>query len=525
MLDKMCRLSILILVFLMATNRSQVNAENKSAPHTLNLTSAFPSILQLKNLKDWQRFEGTILFATSVRLVRTKGGNVLPELASSWTVSRDQRTYTFRLNPNAKFSDGTPITSEDVLFNFKRHLLLEGQFAKPLSDALANFKPFNSISDNVEGFKTPNKHTFVIELSKPLPALFDYIGMLSFGILKASDVDLSRDRVLVGHAASGPYQIQVFEKESVQLVRLKSHWLFDVSTLPQKVVIEPEIHSKSNLDRLKLGKIDYWHSQKSSLELEDFGSEKFERVEAGVSHLILSADFKGPTLRHEKTIAGLLARTLDRSILAELLSQRHDLLFTPSSEITGGLKQAEVGYTYNKLKELKKLKLVLSALKSRGRESRITLAFAQNNPVQENIARVIQEYFKGLSVEIRIKAIKFADILETSRNGDFDFSIQSETFDSHKPSLVIPFLINADARYTNLPADHEIFELIKKPSFAKDFDEHVSILREFNDLMYKQGIVVPLFMDHTLMLFSKRFDTTHVGKFDYVWHPQDLRLR
>src|SRR3974390_3791402 len=37
-----------------------------------------------------------------------------PELASSWTVSKDGRTITFALRPAVFFSDGTPFTAQDV---------------------------------------------------------------------------------------------------------------------------------------------------------------------------------------------------------------------------------------------------------------------------------------------------------------------------------------------------------------------------------------------------------------------------
>ena len=38
-----------------------------------------------------------------------------PSLASHWQVSPDKLTYRFRIDPNARFSDGTPVTAEDVV--------------------------------------------------------------------------------------------------------------------------------------------------------------------------------------------------------------------------------------------------------------------------------------------------------------------------------------------------------------------------------------------------------------------------
>ena len=42
----------------------------------------------------------------------------IPLLAKEWKVSDDNRTYTFYLNDNVKFTDGQPLTAEDVKFSF-----------------------------------------------------------------------------------------------------------------------------------------------------------------------------------------------------------------------------------------------------------------------------------------------------------------------------------------------------------------------------------------------------------------------
>src|SRR5690606_15212294 len=44
--------------------------------------------------------------------------DVLPKLAESWEVSDDHLSYTFHLRPDVHFSDGTPLTAEDVKFSF-----------------------------------------------------------------------------------------------------------------------------------------------------------------------------------------------------------------------------------------------------------------------------------------------------------------------------------------------------------------------------------------------------------------------
>ena len=56
------------------------------------------------------------------RLVRVNnvGTDIEGDLAESWDVSDDGTDYTFHLRPDAKFSDGSPVTADDVVFSIER---------------------------------------------------------------------------------------------------------------------------------------------------------------------------------------------------------------------------------------------------------------------------------------------------------------------------------------------------------------------------------------------------------------------
>lgn len=46
-------------------------------------------------------------------------GDYVPQVATHWKISPDKMTYTFRIDPNARFSDGTRLTSKDVIATWK----------------------------------------------------------------------------------------------------------------------------------------------------------------------------------------------------------------------------------------------------------------------------------------------------------------------------------------------------------------------------------------------------------------------
>ena len=58
-----------------------------------------------------------LLFDPLIRVLPT--GSVEARLASRWDVTPDGRTYTFTLRPNARWSDGTPVTADDVVFTVR----------------------------------------------------------------------------------------------------------------------------------------------------------------------------------------------------------------------------------------------------------------------------------------------------------------------------------------------------------------------------------------------------------------------
>ena len=52
--------------------------------------------------------------------VTTNGKSVMPWLATGYTVSKNQLTYTISLRKGVKFSNGTPMTSKDVQFSLEQ---------------------------------------------------------------------------------------------------------------------------------------------------------------------------------------------------------------------------------------------------------------------------------------------------------------------------------------------------------------------------------------------------------------------
>ena len=103
----------------------------------------FPGTLRLEGPESNSSFNysvTTLAYETLLGLQPTTL-EYIPALATHWQVSEDKMTFRFRLNPNARFSDGKPVTAADVVASFDfnmdktlqspSNVLVYGKFNRP----------------------------------------------------------------------------------------------------------------------------------------------------------------------------------------------------------------------------------------------------------------------------------------------------------------------------------------------------------------------------------------------------------
>src|SRR3954465_13982846 len=93
---------------------------------------------------------------------RDSGKTIIPDLAHSWEIAKDGKTYTFHLREGVQFHDGGEFTSEDVKATYDR-------IRKPPAGVSI---PRSTLFTTVEEITTPDKKTVVFKLSEPRPASF-----------------------------------------------------------------------------------------------------------------------------------------------------------------------------------------------------------------------------------------------------------------------------------------------------------------------------------------------------------------
>lgn len=145
-------------------------------------------------------------------------GNYIPDLARSWTTSDDGLVWTFSLAPEAKWSDGEPVTADDVVFS----LLAYRDWG--------DFGYWSSYATYFADVQATDEHTVVVTLSEPIgnmesQVLFCYILPKHIWGEFAGDLDAAvafPNEAMVG---SGPFRLVEFVQDQYyRLEAVKDHY-------------------------------------------------------------------------------------------------------------------------------------------------------------------------------------------------------------------------------------------------------------------------------------------------------------
>ncbi len=153
-------------------------------------------------------------------LVRVEGNppKPVPHLAASWTASADGLDYVFKLDPAARFHDGSPVTAEDVVYSFQRLLRLNKGNAWMIQGVVTP-----------TGVTALDAGTVKFTLAKPFSAFLQVLPWAWIVSKKQVEANLGTDdgqTYLRGAlAASGAYKVRRAEPGTLyELERVEGAW-------------------------------------------------------------------------------------------------------------------------------------------------------------------------------------------------------------------------------------------------------------------------------------------------------------
>jgi peptide/nickel transport system substrate-binding protein len=152
----------------------QLSGSSAQAASTSDTTLTVPADTQMTTFNPFlSYYDGELNVIGAIYPALTmldNNGEPIPYLADSWTTSSDQRTWTFKLHPGLKWSDGQSLTAKDAAWTF--NLIMHNATAATSNGSLvANFKSVTAPDDNTLVITTKQPQANMLYLSIPVSGI------------------------------------------------------------------------------------------------------------------------------------------------------------------------------------------------------------------------------------------------------------------------------------------------------------------------------------------------------------------
>jgi peptide/nickel transport system substrate-binding protein len=405
-------------------------------------------------------------------------------------ISADGLTYTFHLNPNAKWSNGDPFTSKDVQVTY--NLITNSQV--------------NAVSklgwQDVQTFTIVNDHEFKVTLKKPDPAFIDDAlsgslpGILPasvFGSMNPKDVNTAT----FNHnptVTNGPYKFVNWVPGASITVTANPYWM---GPKPKTTTIQYKVIPDQNtlLTNVKAHAVNVWYfdpitelSQIQAVQGADVHLTPMPAFEMAVVNM------RNPILQDVR-VRQALELAIDRqAIVQQIYKGKATLLAADQGSMSWSSDPNLQPYPY----DLAKAKQLMAAagwklgsdgyLQKNGQDFTLTYSTTAGNSVRAATERLIQYWFKQLGVKLIIKNYPaneyFGTVLPSGKGWDLgEFEFQDST---NPVSATEQLFTSTGAQNFGGFKNSTVDQLIKKVDVTTSQTQRQQMMQQVESIMHDQ---------------------------------------
>jgi peptide/nickel transport system substrate-binding protein len=455
-----------------------------------------------------------------------KNGDLIPALASDLPkTSSDGTTYTFKLRSGLKWSDGQPITSDDVKFTYQ--LAYDPQYKDVASPRRGD------LSKYIKSVDTPDPQTVVFNMTQvfaPFLSSHGRYGILPKHVLGSLDAKAinTADFNTAPTVTNGAFKFVKWEKGAqVTMARNDNYWAgapyldqWIYKVLPDSVAVT---------NQLKTGEIDIGPVDPSSFDtLKTVSSVSL--VDFPRSVFVFYAYQLDPSkpagqLFQQKEVRQALLYALDRQSMANAIWFGHASVANGVEPPTSWAykDKPQVLYNFDKSKAESMLdsagwtKGADGIRAKNGLKLKFTMMTNQGNKQRESALTYMQQAWKEIGVDATPSLIQFPQLVSqivSIRTFDmflvgFSFSEDPDESQLWHSRNAVPGGFNGFA-FKNDQAD----SLLDQSVATLDKNKRKDLYFQFQDLMSDLVPAPILLFDHGIYGVSTRVQGTDFGPFN-----------
>lgn len=461
-------------------------------------------------------------------------GKIVPGVAKTWQCSSDQKQWTFRLRPEAKWSNGEPVQAKDFVYAWRR--LADPQTASPYSSYLHEMRLQNSAEviagrQSIEqlGISAVDAYTLQLTLSQPIAHL---LKMLAHQVLKPvhrATLEKHGDRWTQpgNYVGNGAYQLEKWVvNEYINLIRNQRYW-DNRKTVIDQVKYLP-LNSQEEVERYRSGEIDMIYGDVPPSAFKRLQRELPDHIQKipSMATYYYVFNMRKPPFNNKK-VRKALALTIDKKYLVETVKGGWSTIahnFTPASCDIPTAVPDWASWPHSKRVNLAK-QLLHEAGYNKNKPLKFSLTYGNNTEENARLATAISlQWKKVLGIEVTLEGKEWKNYLEDLASGNFQMARRSWIGDYYDPTAFLNQLLPTNSGNRFGYQNARFTTLLKQALSESDELKRKSYYQQAEAQLTQDNPIIPLYhnvMARLIQPYVKGYSVKNPMK---IVHTKDIYL-
>ncbi|MFZ1625034.1 MAG: peptide ABC transporter substrate-binding protein [Gammaproteobacteria bacterium] len=455
---------------------------------------------------------GALLYELFEGLVtEDQSGKLVPGVSESWSRSEDGMTYTFKLRPGLRWSDGVPITAEDFVYSWRR--VVDPKNALRGAGTLFPVKNAVAITQGQKapeslGVKARDALTLEVSLENPAPYFTDILAGFPTApvprhVVEKYGSSWTKPGNIVGN---GAYILDKWVPNTYYKLARNPEFRDAKQVSIDEVFYYPIPDRNTGEKRFRAGELDIVLNippNRLAWLKENMPDELHTTPALGIRYLIINT--KRPQFADVR-VRKALSIAIDREVIATRIlkdgSEAAYNLVPPTMPRYGQNPAPFKSQPYpQRLDEARKL--LAAAGFGSSKPLRFTLDY-QNLEDARRVAVALQAMWRSIGADVQLTTTGFENKDTSMRNGEFDVSWFS-FYAPYADATAFLYLLEANnARNYSKYSNPEFDEMLRTANRTHDPVERTAYLKKAEQLALSAYPVIPLFIPSRTYLVSKR---------------------
>ncbi len=491
-------LRVLLPAFALALTPVAQSWAQTTAPRPKEIVLAAPRDLA-PGPKD-PYYTNPILYVWEPLVINGENGEPAPQLATSWSLSEDAKTWTLKLREGVRFHDGEPFNADAVIANFDRY--------RKISPKASPFTTF-SIDQTFPGLTKVEKvetHTIRLVFSQPQPMLI--YAMVGFGSPIYSPKNFEANGDFKGFPqGTGPFKL-VEHRPDVSLLLQRNDDYHGAKAGAEFVRVRTIPAPDTRLSAMKAGEI---------LGVMDLGAIPPEQANE------LAKDNRFALSWEKSTISHYLHPNGKSGIFKDVRLRQAVSMAIDREAIVKGLYRGYPSPTVNILNFTSpfmktiaiphdpKRAAALASEALAGKRAKILMivpSYGIDRYPYKAQAELIQATLIPLGLDAEIRILDAAAYRKAQTEGEYDLALATQGLPNSDPfTLLNNYLAtkgSSNALYSFGYSNPRVDQLLQEASVAVDIKQRRKAYEELQDLALQDMPTIPLFNDTSLIAYNKQ---------------------